>query len=83
MASSKPLFLGPAVTGATFTLAEGLVLTLAPATAAAAAGTLAFTTPQLILGGLAAKTLALQGLVLASLAQDQKQDQKQTRRRRP
>ena len=79
MATSRPLILGPAVTAATFTLADGLALTLAPATAGAAATTLAFTTPQLVLGGLAAKTLALQGLMFASLAQDQKQ----TRQNRP
>ena len=75
MATSRPLFLGPAVTGATLTLADGLILT-------GAAGTLLeLTTPQLILGGLAAKALALQGLVLASSAQDRKQTQ--TRRRIP
>ena len=79
MATSRPLILGPAVTAATFTLAEGLALTFAPATAGAAATTLAFTTPELVLGGLAAKTLALQGLMFASLAQDQKQ----TRQNRP
>ena len=74
MATSRPLFLGP-VTGATLTLADGLILT-------GAAGTLLeLTTPQLILGGLAAKALALQGLVLASSAQDRKQTQ--TRRRIP
>ena len=81
MATSRPLILGPAVTAATFTLADGLALTLAPATAGAAATTLAFTTPQLVLGGLAAKTLAVQGLLLASSAQDRKQTQ--TRRRIP